>query len=100
MDSHPAPGTRTPVSIRVVETVAAHEGIDPLEVSPPLHRAIDTSSLDELFAPTRSGRRDAGTVSFTYRGHRVRVESDGRVTLEAPGETEKDSAVGSEMESR
>lgn len=97
---------QTPVSIRVVEAVAARDGIDPLEVSPPLHDAIDLTALDELFDPTGSSSRGNGTVSFTYRGHSVRVESDGRVALE-PGpesesetETERNSGPQSETESR
>ena len=95
-----AAGAQTPVSVRVVEVVAEREGIDPLEVSPPLHDAIDPAALDALFEPTRSGRRDTGIVSFTYRGHRVRVGSDGRVTLEGGPETERDSAVQSETDER
>lgn len=98
--NRPSVGAQPPVSIRVVEAVAERDGIDPLEVSPPLHDAIDTAALDDLFAPTSAGRRDDGTVSFTYRGHRVRVDSDGHVALETDGETERDSDVRSEMESR
>ncbi|ELY67930.1 HalOD1 output domain-containing protein [Natrinema versiforme] len=93
-----ADDAQTPVSIRVVEAVAKRDGIDPLEVSPPLHDAIDSTALDNLFAPTRSGTRDAGSVSFTYRGHGVRVESDGRIEFDS--ETERDSGVRSETESR
>lgn len=92
---------QTPVSVRVVEAVAAREGIDPLEVSPPLYDAIDPTALDALFAPTGSANRTSGTVSFTYRGHRVRVESDGRITLGTGGEeTTKNSTVQSETELR
>lgn len=93
-----------PVSIRVVEAVAEREGIDPLELSPPLHDAIDPTALDALFESTGSGPRTAGTVSFTYRGYRVHVESDGRITLETEdegtGETTKNSTVQSETEVR
>lgn len=95
---------QTPVSIRVVEAVAARDAIDPLEVSPPLHDAIDPTALDELFDPTGSSSRGNGTVSFTYRGHSVRVESDGRVALdpgpESETETERNSGAQSETESR
>ena len=98
MDSHPSTSAdgQSPPSIRVVEAVAEREGIDPLEASPPLHDAIDPTALDALFAPTRSGRRTDGSVSFTYLGHEVRVDGDGRVAVD----TERDSGVGSDSESR
>ncbi|MFC6765805.1 HalOD1 output domain-containing protein [Natrinema soli] len=108
MDSHSSKRSSddaaVPVSIRVVEAVAARDGVDPLELSPPLHDAVDPTALDALFEPTGSGNRTAGTVSFTYRGHRVHVESDGRITLgtssEGASETTKNSAVQSETNSR
>ncbi|QCS41403.1 HalOD1 output domain-containing protein [Natrinema versiforme] len=102
MDSQPSNRTaddaQAPVSVRVVEAVAEREGIDPLELSPPLHDAIDPTALDDLFESNRSRQRDAGSVSFTYCGYSVRVESDGRVDLET--ETERDSGVRSETNSR
>lgn len=96
--------TAVPVSIRVVEAVAARDGADPLELSPPLYEAINPTALDALFEPTSSGKRATGTVSFTYRGHRVRVDSDGQVSLEPDREgdcqTTKNSVVQSKTESR
>lgn len=102
MDSTPSNGIsaggQSSISIRVVEAVAEREGIDPLEVSPPLHDAIDPNALDALFEPTASGRRADGTVSFTYHGYRVRVESDGRIAL--GDETERASKTQSDSEVR
>ncbi|WP_222916891.1 HalOD1 output domain-containing protein [Natrinema sp. SYSU A 869] len=95
-----SPGAQTPVSIRVVEAVAAREGIDPLEVSPPLHDVLDPTALDELFEPTGTSQRPDGTVSFTYHGHRVRVDSDGRVTLEDDPKTQRDARTQAGMESQ
>ncbi|QLK27454.1 hypothetical protein HYG81_07600 [Natrinema zhouii] len=93
-----------PVSIGVVEAVAARDGVDPLELSPPLHDVIDPTALDALFEPTKSGNRTSGTVSFTYRGHRIHVDSDGQVSLETEREgdrqTTKNSVVQSKTESR
>ncbi|SEW14210.1 HalOD1 output domain-containing protein [Natrinema salifodinae] len=108
MDTQPSnrSSSHDRVSIRVVETVAAADGIDPLDVSPPLHDVIDPSALDALFEPTQAGHRPGGTVTFAYRGHWVRVESDGRVTLVSesesdPGpETKRNSGVQPETESR
>ncbi|WP_226480542.1 HalOD1 output domain-containing protein [Natrinema amylolyticum] len=98
--NRPSPDAQAPVSIRVIEAVAAREGIDPLEVSPPLHDVLDPTALDDLFEPTGASQRPNGTVSFTYRGHEIRVESDGRVALEGDPETEKDSGSQQETKSR
>lgn len=59
----------SPPSIRVVEEVARREGIDPIEVSPPLETVIDTDALDAL---VRSDRAPV-EIAFEYRGYAVRV---------------------------
>lgn len=63
-------------STAVVEAVAAREGAEPAEVPEPLYESIDPDALDALVASAESGE-----VSFTYLGHRVTVDADGRVTL-------------------
>ncbi len=102
MDLHTSnsASNRDPVSIRVVEAVAAREEIDPLEMSPPLHDSIDPAALDALFEPTRTGERTPGTVTFRFHGYRVRVESDGSIDLEDDSDTERDSGVWPETDSR
>ncbi|WP_254761960.1 HalOD1 output domain-containing protein [Natrinema marinum] len=95
-----ATSKRGPVSIRVVEAVAAREGIDPFEVSPPLHDSIDPAALDALFEPTMTGDRATGTVTFRFHDYRVRVGSDGSVGLGDDPDTEKDSGVGPETDAR
>ena len=67
-----------PISLRVVRGVAAREGVDPLELEPPLHEVIDTDALDALF---RSTDESATAVEFTYRGHRVCVDGTGEIEL-------------------
>ncbi|ELY66492.1 HalOD1 output domain-containing protein [Natronococcus jeotgali] len=71
-----------PPSVRVVEAVADAEGVDPTDLEPSLHEAVDAAALDELFAPTAGSARRNGSLSFAYCGYDVTVRSDGRVALE------------------
>lgn len=72
-------------SLRVVEAVAAADGVDPADLEPPLHAVVDSVALDRLFdatgdeTPSRRGR-----VRFQYRGYDVTVHSSGRVELAPP----------------
>ncbi|APW96402.1 hypothetical protein CHINAEXTREME_00880 [Halobiforma lacisalsi AJ5] len=76
-------------SMAVVRTVASHEGVDPVELSPPLHAAIDTDALDAFFrtepcdCDAANGRAVGSTpvVEFSYRNHRIRVEDPGAVEI-------------------
>lgn len=82
MSESPLRSSRSP-SLRVVEAVANAEGIDPVDLEPPLYDAVDPNAIDELFAPmaTSNGSRH-GRLSFRYRGYDVTVRSDGTVFLE------------------
>lgn len=71
-----------PVSLRVVEAVAAFRGVDPLEIEP-LAESIDADALNVLFAPMDG--RNGGNVSFTYEGVRVTVTSRGEIDLRDAG---------------
>lgn len=66
-----------PISIDVIETIAAVTDTDPLAMDPPLYEAIDTDALDTLYA-----RGAEATVEFAYDGHTVVVESDRTVTVD------------------
>lgn len=69
-------------SLSVVEEVAAHKGVDPIELRPPLQKAIDTDALDALF---RSTTDDAAVdIEFTYCDCRVRVDGEGAVSVTEP----------------
>ncbi|MFC4541313.1 HalOD1 output domain-containing protein [Halosolutus amylolyticus] len=69
-------------SLRVVEAVADADGVDPTDVEPPLHDAVDAAALDRLFESTARATPRTGRVSFSYRGYDVTVHADGRVELE------------------
>ena len=70
------------ISERVVDAVADHDGVSPLDISPPLFDAIDPDALDRLFADGRTGV----TVAFSYAGYRVTVRDGGRVELGPVGD--------------
>lgn len=74
-----------PVSLRIVEAVAEREGIDPIDLKPPLHAAVDTEALDTLFRSTDPNR--TVTVEFSYRGYTVRIDGPDAVSV-SEGELE------------
>lgn len=73
----------------VVEAVAAREGVEPTDLSPPLYTAIDPDVLDTVF-PT--GRESEGTAKlvFEYLGYEVTVLPDGSVRVA----NDEDESVG------
>lgn len=67
------------ISVRVVEAVARSAGVDETAL-PPLYDALDADALDALVADAPDGLT---RVAFTYAGHRVVVDGDGRVDVES-----------------
>lgn len=63
-------------SVRVIETVAAATGEDPLAMAP-LADAIDPDALDGLVDAGFEGH-----VSFSYAGHEVTVDGAGAVLID------------------
>lgn len=72
-----------PLSVRVVRAIAAHDGVDPTELTPPLYHSLDPVALDSLFESTATDGSRTGRVTFTYDGKTVTVDSAGEVTVEA-----------------
>lgn len=70
------------VSDLVVEAVAEADGIDPIELTPPLYEVIDPDALDQLFSPSSADGRLGGRVTFFYNGYEVVVGGDGYVCVE------------------
>lgn len=64
---------------KVITAVAERKGIDPIDLTPPLHSAIDPDALEALFS-----ERDNGFVhvEFTYAGVGVTIEGEGNVEIE------------------
>lgn len=72
----------------IIEAVAAAEEVPATTItSPPLFEAINIFALEELFFKHPNGgsnRICSGHVQFRYRGFRVTVTSERRVTVAAP----------------
>ena len=68
--------SRDQPSLAIVAVIAAADHRDPYEL-PPLHSAIDTDALDELFSTTANGGQRNGRLSFPYEGFEVTVFSGG-----------------------
>lgn len=68
------------ITTRVVKRIAIMEGVDPLELQPPLYSIIDIDAVEDLFASVADDRSD-GTISveFEYQGYQVTIESDDEV---------------------
>lgn len=84
----PSPSSSEPLSISVAREIAAHDGVDPTELSPPLFHSLDPAALDELFEPTSTDEPRTGRVTFTYDGKQVTVASDGEIEIESDPQPE------------
>jgi hypothetical protein len=76
-----ATGGSDDVSRAVVEAVAEAEGVDSVDLTPPLYEAVDPDALNRLFAATPSAGRMEGRVCFRYNGYEVTVWGDGYVSI-------------------
>lgn len=78
-------------SMEVIESIAAAEGVDPIDLDPPIHAVIDLDALDALFSPTSGIPRPDGRVEFEYAGYDVVVSSDGSVSVNPQDSTSTES---------
>lgn len=68
----------------VVDLIADLEGLDPVELSPPLYSVVDPEALDALFNQPIDVAAESLTTShvqFQYRGYTIRVHGDGEVAI-------------------
>lgn len=72
-----------PPSLKVLTSVAEHEGVDETNL-PPLSVVIDPDALNRLFvsSPTEKQKKPA-YVSFPYAGSRVIVYDNGNVVVDS-----------------
>lgn len=80
------------VPVEIVNRIAAHEDVDPLEIEPKLYDVVDTDALVALVEGTE-GRpnRERLRVNFRYCGYVVTVMGSGEITLE---QTDVDGGTG------
>ena len=65
------------MATRIVTEVAEHEGVDPVDLCPPLHDAIDPEQLDRLFTSTDGYLQ----LEFYYNGYRISAENSGAIDI-------------------
>jgi len=66
------------LSEQIIREVAAEEGVDPVELTPPLFEVIEPDALDALY--TNSDARPE--ITFTWQGYTISTDSEGRVSID------------------
>lgn len=75
-----------PASMAVIATLSELTGRGPTDLRP-LHEAVDTDALDEVFSNDRDSNGDI-SVTFSIIGHTVTVKAPDRVTITKSKENE------------
>lgn len=65
------------IATTIVLAIAEIDGVDPTEMEP-LYGSVEPELLEAL---CEDDRPISGDVMFTYRGHRVTVDSDGGILV-------------------
>lgn len=99
MTSTEMPADSSSLSEHVIEAIANHVGVDPLELEVPLGEVIDPDALNSIFTSPFDERRHSGTLEFAYESYRVTVvsEPEASVSVDVTSLEEQasvDSAVG------
>lgn len=69
-------------STLIIDLIADLQGVDPVELTPPLYSVIDPDALDALFhSSTGDASQTSGHVDFEYCGYEIRIQSDGEVAI-------------------
>jgi len=69
-------------SMMIIDLISDLEGVDPVELSPPLYSVIDPEALDALFhSASDDTPQTSGHVQFVYRGYEIRVQNDGEIAI-------------------
>ncbi|NUB92422.1 hypothetical protein HTZ84_05415 [Haloterrigena sp. SYSU A558-1] len=77
-------GVSSKPSHSIVTQIAEIEDVDPTDLEPPLHAVVDPDALERLIDSSRA----ALSISFPYRGHRVRVDGSGAVEITTANHTD------------
>ncbi len=65
------------LSEQIIREVAAKEGVDPIELTPPLFAVIEPDALDALYANSD----DRPEITFTWQGYTISADSEGRIQI-------------------
>lgn len=73
----------TPLSMAVIDAIADREGVDPVDLEPPLYDVIDLDALDSL---VRGPAQSTIEITFQYGEYDVRVTNHGDIDVSPIGE--------------
>ena len=84
----------TLVGTKIVEQIAAREGVDPVDLDVRLYDIIDSDALEALTNGASDQQPRANLrVEFTYHGYAVTVSENQRISIdEQPSEAETDES--------
>lgn len=85
------------VSLQILDLVAELEGVDPVQLRPPLHSSVDPDVLDAIVSETANGDERSADVEFSYLGYRISISISGDPTISV---TEDENADRSRASSR
>ncbi|PSP84312.1 hypothetical protein BRC83_05410 [Halobacteriales archaeon QS_1_68_17] len=77
-DGESPSGDPAPPSVRIVEEIARLEGVDSVDLSPPLYEVLDPEALDGM---VEDDDDTGGRITFGYAGYRVAVDADGGIDV-------------------
>lgn len=82
VETNPGTGSAAPPTTAVIEAIAEHEGVDPLELEQPLAEVVDTDAIDSIIGHGVAGQASSDiAIQFFYNGCRVQVSNDGSVEV-------------------
>jgi len=64
-------GQATPISQRVLQTVAEETGKSPADLQEPLHNAIDPDALNAMYSRDRIPNQ----LTFAYNGYQIQIDN-------------------------
>lgn len=68
---------------RIVEEVAEREGVDPLDLNPPLQEVVDIDALEALcINPEKGNSGRYPSVEFLFHGYAVTINGDGSLYVD------------------
>lgn len=76
------PQSAESITTKVVERLSMVEGVDPLELHPPLQSVVDLDAVEDLFSPGADDQpKGEVCISFVYNGHHVTIDGGDEVDV-------------------
>lgn len=69
--------------VTIIETIAEREGVDALDLTPPLFEAVDPAIVELLSSKRANDGFEGVSIQFSYQGYEVTLDGDDvRITPE------------------